>query len=340
MKKHLSILLYLCMLLSLLATTVSAASQFKDVKDSDYFAAPVAWAVEQNITNGTSATTFSPDQTCTRAHIITFLWRAAGCPEPKAYRDYSPYYDVELTDYYGKAAAWAAESGITDIQGAYFEPNTPCTRGTTVEYFWRFARCEKVDTVPFSDVKSGSDLEKAVSWAVEKGVTNGTGGTTFSPNTTVTRGQIVTFLHRYFVSPLDNSELISSLRGTSGGNNGGSSSSDVGKLDPLPPEDYRKQPDWYGSLTPASEMSNARLIAELRQIEAVIAERQEKDIYMSDGPYSRELDLWSAASQRYDKVKRYDRGMNNGSPAAYVVEEYNELIAAYGSADPLREYFN
>ena len=86
-------------------------------------------------------------------------------------------------------------------------------------------------------------------------------------------------------------------------------------------------------------MSNARLIAELKQIEKVIAERSAQDIYMSDGPYSRELDLWSNASQRYDKVKRYDRGMNNGSPADWVVEEYNALIAAHGSADPLREYF-
>ena len=340
-KRVVSLILCLAVALSLFGFA-SAAGTFADVKDSDYFSAPVAWAVGQGITNGTGNNKFSPDQTCTRAHIITFLWRAAGSPEPKAYRDYSPYYDVELTDYYGKAAAWAAESGITDIQGAYFEPNTPCTRGSTVEYLWRYARCEEADTVPFSDVKSGSALEKAVSWAIRAGVTNGTGGDKFSPNKTVTRGQIVTFLHRCFVAPLDNSDLIAQLCGGSGnsGNNGGSSSSDVGQLDPLPPEDYRKQPDWYGSLTPTSKMSNARLIAELRQIEKVIAERQEKDIYMSDGPYSRELDLWSAASQRYDKVKRYDRGIKNGSPAAYIVEEYEELIAAYGSADPLREYFN
>ena len=337
-KRAVSLILCLAVALSLLGFA-AAAGTFTDVKDSDYFATPVAWAVSQGITNGTGENKFSPNQTCTRAQILTFLWRAAGSPESVMFL-MNPYLDIAEDAYYYQAALWAKQCGM--VQGSYFEPNTPCTRGSTVEYLWRYARCEEADTVPFSDVKSGSDLEKAVSWAIRAGVTNGTGGDKFSPKDTVTRGQIVTFLHRNFVAPLDNSGLIADLCGTGSGsgNNGGSTTpSDVGKLDPLPPEDYRKQPDWYGSLTPASKMSNARLIAELRQIEQVIAERQEKDIYMSDGPYSRELDLWSAASQRYDKVKRYDRGIKNGSPAAYIVEEYNELIAAYGSADPLREYF-
>ena len=343
MKKFVSLLLCLCVTVGLLTTAVSAAGTFADVKDSDYFAKPVAWAVEQGITNGTGNNKFSPNQTCTRAQILTFLWRAAGCPEPQAYRDFSPYADVELTDYFCKPAAWAAETGITDIEGAYFKPNTPCTRGSTVEYFWRYARSAKADAVPFSDVKAGSDLANAVSWAIRAGITNGTGGDKFSPDKTVTRGQIVTFLHRYFVTPLDNSELISTLcGGSSSGNSGnsGSAPSDMGELDPLPPENYKKQPDWYGKLTPAHTMSNARLIAELERIEAVIAERQAKDIYMSDGPYSRQLDLWSQASQRYDKVKRYDRGIRNDSLSDRVRQEYEALIAAHGDADPLRDYFD
>jgi len=318
------------------APSTSAAPNFTDVKSCDYFATPVKWAVSQNITNGTSNTTFSPNATCTRAHILTFLWRAAGCPQSVAFL-MNPYVDITEDAYYYQAALWAKECGM--VEGMYFKPDTPCTRGTTVEYFWRFARCEDAENVPFSDVNSGTTLEKAVSWAVEKGVTNGTGGTTFSPNTTVTRGQIVTFLHRYFVTPLDNSSLIASLRKPSGGTSGGTTtpSSDVGKLDPLPPLDYTKQPDWYGSLTPASKMSNARLVAEYEQICAVVAERMEKDIYMSDGPYSRELDLWSALSQRCDVVERYDRGVRNGSPAQWVVDAYNELVAAYGDAEPLRQ---
>ena len=108
------------------------------------------------------------------------------------------------------------------------------------------------------------------------------------------------------------------------------------KLDPLPPEDYRKQTDWYGTLTPAHTMSNARLVAEYEQICAVIADRKSRGIYMSDGPYSRELDLWSQLSQRCDKVKRYDRGVANGNPSDSTVREYNEIVANYGDVTPLR----
>ncbi len=333
-KRILSIVLCLCTLLSLLAVPAAAAYGFTDVAESDYFAKPVAWAVSEGITNGTSATTFSPNQTCTRAQILTFLWRAAGSPESVVFLA-NPYVDISEDAYYYQAALWAKEKGM--VEGMYFRPDTPCTRAATVEYFWKYDGWKSAENVPFTDVSSGTQLAEAVSWAVRYGVTNGTGATTFSPNATCTRGQIVTFLHRYFVEPLDNSDYIAGIIKPS---TPSAPPADIGKLDPLPPLDYTLQPDWYGSLTPASKMSNARLIAELKQIEAVIAERMEQDIYMSDGPYSRELDLWSAASQRYDKVKRYDRGVNNGSPAAWIVEEYNELIAAYGDADPLREYFN
>lgn len=307
---------------------------FIDVKPGDYFAEPVAWAVACEITNGTSlvpgSETFSPAQTCTRAHILTFLWRAAGCPEPSML---NPYADIKESDWFYKAALWAREEGIHDNTGSYFGPNTPCTRGSTVEYFWKYAWCPYIESVPFSDVSAGTTLEKAVSWAVDFGITNGTGGTAFSPDQIVTRGQIVTFLHRYYVKPLDNSALIQSLKDAAKP----SVPAYDGKLDPLPPMDYMLQPDWYMSLTPVDNMSNARLVAEYEQICKVIDERNAQDIYMSDGPYSRELVLWSALSQRCDIVERYDRGLRNGSLTDNEIKKYNELVAAYGDAEPLRQ---
>ena len=300
---------------------------FTDVQSSDYFATPVSWAVSNGITNGTSATTFSPNQTCTRAHIITFLWRAAGSPTNTGFL-MNPYTDISENDYFYYAALWAMERGM--VEGYQFKPNTPCTRGSTVEYLWKYSGWQNVESIPFSDVNASSTQGKAVSWAVKYGVTNGTGGTTFSPDATVTRGQIVTFLYRYFVAPLDNSALIASLQKPS------DSTPTTEKLDPIPPEDYRQQPDWYGSLTPPDTMSNARLVAEYEQLSAVIEDRRARGIYMSDGPYSRELDLWSQLSQRCDIVKSYDRAIKNGDPAAYIVQEYNELIAKYGDAEPLR----
>ena len=108
------------------------------------------------------------------------------------------------------------------------------------------------------------------------------------------------------------------------------------KLDPLPPMDYTKQPDWYGKLTPAHTMSNARLVAEFERIDAEVDDRLERDIYMSDGPYSRRLDLWSVLSQRCEIVEDYDRGMKYGYLADYIVKEYKDLVAKYGDATPLR----
>ena len=324
--------------------TVNKPINFIDVKPSDYFAEPVAWAVDCGVTNGTGSIpgreTFSPDMTCTRAHNLTFLWRAAGCPFTDGY---NPYYDVKSSDWFYDAAIWAYEQGIYESSNGAFAPNTPCTRGSTVEYLWKSAWCQNVETVPFSDVAAGTTLSKAVSWAVENGVTNGTGGTTFSPNQICTRGQIVTLLFRYFVAPVDNTDLINTLKkgtapaaSSTATSSASSSGAYTGPLDPLPPMDYMLQPDWYGTLTPAHTMSNARLVAEYENIEKVIADRQAKDIYMSDGPYSRELDLWSQLSQRCDIVERYDRAMENGSASDHVVDAYNELVAKYGSADPLR----
>lgn len=161
---------------------------FSDVADGAYFYDPVEWAVDEGITSGTTATTFSPYQTCTRAQIITFLWRAAGSPEPK---EASPFTDVTSGVYYEKAAAWAAEQGMAD--GTTFAPNDPCTRAMAVEFMWKQAGSPKAKTAAFTDVSS-----PAVNWAVSAGVTTGTTATTFSPDNTCTRGQIVTFLYRAF----------------------------------------------------------------------------------------------------------------------------------------------
>lgn len=327
-KRCLSILLILVTAFSLLPVSVIAASKFTDVKSGDYFAVPVDWAVEKKITNGTSETTFSPAQTCTRAQILTFLWRAAGSPEPSIKG--SQYNDVSEDAYYCKAATWATINAIVSIEGAYFYPDTPCTRAAAVEYIWRYAKSPTASAVSFSDVKAGTVTAKAVSWAVNNGVTNGTGDATFSPDQTCTRGQIVTFLHRYFVEPLK-AETPSTPTVPE-------TPKDNKALDPLPPEDYRKHADWYGTLTPAAEMSNARLAAEYDQIEKVIEDFRNRDLFITDSIYSRELDLWSQVSQRCDIVERYDRGIRNDSLSDRNRKAYDDLVQQYGDAEPLRKY--
>ncbi len=293
-KRFLSLVLCICTLASLLTVAViessaATAPDFADVKASDYFSVPVSWAVEGGITVGTSSTAFSPNETCTRAQILTFLWRAAGSPEPNP-NIINFYVDIKTTDYFYKAALWAREKRVHVPSDEYFRPNTPCTRASTVEYFWRLAGAKIGDVVPFSDVDRGSVLENAVSWAVSYGITQGTGGTAFTPNNVCTRAQIVTFLYRYYVAPSDNSALIDTLIKTV-------PQSEL-KLDPPIPEDYRKHPDWYMSLTPPAEMSDERLLAEYEYIQKAIDDFKARDIYMSDGPYSRDLDLWSEVSRR------------------------------------------
>lgn len=164
---------------------------FSDVSETDYFAEPVRWAVEKNITTGTSDTSFSPNQTCTTAQILTFLWRANGKPEPGIA---NPFSDVTADDYYYKAALWAYEEGL--ISGAGFGGSAPCTRAQTVTYQWKLAGSPTAPSAGFSDVSDSADYAMAVAWAVQKGVTTGTSSTTFAPDDTCTRGQIVTFLYR------------------------------------------------------------------------------------------------------------------------------------------------
>lgn len=161
---------------------------FTDVAADAYYADAVAWAVKEGITSGTSATTFSPNQTCTRGQIITFLWRAAGAPNCGIDDNFS---DVAADAYYAYAARWAKESGMAS--GDTFSPDAPCTREMAVEFMWRYSGSPSAPDAGFTDVTSG-----AVDWAVESGVTSGTSSTTFSPEQTCTRSQIVTFLYRGF----------------------------------------------------------------------------------------------------------------------------------------------
>ena len=189
--------LAICLIvLTLPVSALATSTTFTDVSETAYYKEPVAWAVEKGITNGTSATTFSPDNTCTRAQILTFLWRAAGSPESKNH--VGKFTDVKESDYFYKAAHWAAETDIIVLKGNRFDPHTPCTRAATVEYIWRYAGAPAAEGASFKDVSPNTELETAVSWAVKNGVTNGTSATTFSPDNTCTRAQIVTFLYRAF----------------------------------------------------------------------------------------------------------------------------------------------
>ena len=165
---------------------------FTDVKPTDYFGEPVKWAVNSNITTGTATDKFSPNNTCTRAQILTFLWRAVGSPKQTGA---NPFTDVKTSDYFYDAALWAAGKGM--VAGKSFAPNTPCTRADTVVYLWKNADSPAQEAFSsFTDVAFDASYAQAVSWAVKNNITSGTSATTFSPASTCTRGQIVTFLHR------------------------------------------------------------------------------------------------------------------------------------------------
>lgn len=169
---------------------------FNDVKPGDYFYDAVNWAVEKGITTGTSATTFSPNASCTRAQIVTFLWRASGSPEPKTASN--PFTDVAANAYYCKAVLWAVENGITTGTSATtFSPDAPCTRAQGVTFLWRANGSKAASTAAsFTDVASDAYYAPAVAWAAEQNVTGGVGNGLFSPDTTCTRAQIVSMLYR------------------------------------------------------------------------------------------------------------------------------------------------
>ena len=169
---------------------------FNDVKPGDYFYDAVNWAVEKGITTGTSATTFSPNASCTRAQIVTFLWRASGSPEPKTASN--PFTDVAANAYYCKAVLWAVENGITTgISATTFSPDAPCTRAQGVTFLWRANGSKAASTAAsFTDVASDAYYAPAVAWAAEQNVTGGVGNGLFSSDTTCTRAQIVSMLYR------------------------------------------------------------------------------------------------------------------------------------------------
>lgn len=178
--------------------TVSNVGGFQDVLSDQYFADAVEWAVEQKITNGVSERFFAPGTTCTRGQMVTFLWRAAGKPEPKSADN--PFTDVKASDYYFKPVLWALEQGITTgVTDSTFQPDATVTRAQTVTFLWRMAQKPEVETAnPFSDVPEGQYYTDAVLWAVQKKITNGVDSTHFAPDAQCTRGQIVTFLYRDF----------------------------------------------------------------------------------------------------------------------------------------------
>lgn len=168
-----------------------AIGKFNDVMSDSYYAEPVSWAVENKVTSGTSTTTFSPSDICTNAQILTFLWRAKGFSIPTIQ---NPFDNVNGNEYYANASIWAYENGL--VSGPSFSENIPCTRSMVVTYLWKLAGSPKSTSSSFSDIPADASYASAVSWAVSKGITNGTSATTFSPNDTCTRGQIVTFLYR------------------------------------------------------------------------------------------------------------------------------------------------
>lgn len=164
---------------------------FHDVREKDYFAQPVLWAVEKGITSGTSANTFSPNRVCSKAEILTFLWRSQGKPEPTIS---APYSNLSPSDYYYKAALWACEAGV--VSSGDF--GRECTRSSAVTYLWILAGRPSAPVANFDDVPKNADYAQAVAWAVQQGITSGTSKTTFSPEATCARGQIVTFLYRAY----------------------------------------------------------------------------------------------------------------------------------------------
>ena len=172
---------------------------FVDVATGSYYEDAVDWAVENGITKGTDDTHFSPDGICTRAQAVTFLWRAAGSPEPETRA--MPFADIPVGSYYYDAVLWAVENGITKgTSDTTFSPNMTCTRAQIVAFLWRSEKSPAAGTAnPFADVKSTAYYADAVLWAVKENITKGTTNTTFSPDADCTRAQIVTFLYRFTV---------------------------------------------------------------------------------------------------------------------------------------------
>ena len=172
---------------------------FTDVPEGSFYYDPVIWAVASGVTTGATATTFNPGGECMRAHVVTFLWRAAGQPEPVT--TINPFLDVKPTDFYYKAVLWAVENGVTNgVDATHFGPTVFCNRAQVVTFLYRAMGNPAVSATscPFIDVQNGQWYEKPILWAVENGVTNGLSATTFGVNSICNRAQVVTFLYRTF----------------------------------------------------------------------------------------------------------------------------------------------
>ena len=172
---------------------------FTDVPDGSFFYDPVLWAVKNGVTSGATPTTFDPNGSCMRAHVVTFLWRALGQPEPSSTDN--PFVDVKPSHFYYKAVLWAVQNGVTaGLDSTHFGPNVICNRAQVVTFLYRTLGQPPVssDSSPFTDVSKGVWYEKPSLWAVENGITAGLTPTTFGPNAICNRAQVVTFLYRCF----------------------------------------------------------------------------------------------------------------------------------------------
>ncbi len=170
---------------------------FTDVIENDYYYDAVLWSLKNQVTAGVSATVFAPNAYCSRAQVVSFLWRAAG--KPDAANKNNPFTDVKTGQYYYEAVLWAVEQGITaGISKTSFAPDAACSRGQIVSFLHRFADSPVVVAAnPFTDVTSGQYFYQPVLWAVQNGITAGMSKTSFAPNDTCSRGQVVSFLYRY-----------------------------------------------------------------------------------------------------------------------------------------------
>ena len=182
-------------------------SSFTDVPATAYYADAVKWAVENGVTSGTSATTFSPQNVCSRAQLVTFLWRASGSPRPANTRH--PFTDISSNAYYYDAILWAVENGITSgTSSTTFNPDSPVDRGQAVTFLYRTAGSPVAKgTNPFADVENSAYYANAALWAAEQEITIGTSATTFSPSDSCTRAQTVTFLYRFCTNSSNSMKL-------------------------------------------------------------------------------------------------------------------------------------
>ena len=172
---------------------------FADVPEGSFYINPVLWAVENEITNGASADSFNPNGQCQRAQVVTFLWRAFGCPEPSS--SVNPFADVKENDFFYKPVLWAVENGITNgVDSTHFGSYAYCNRAQVVTFLWRASGSPRPTTnkSPFADVVKGSFFFDPVLWAVENGITNGIDGTSFGVDGVCNRAQVVTFLYRAY----------------------------------------------------------------------------------------------------------------------------------------------